>query len=200
MKTSEFVFIVISPPDILKSETMHLLKMLDAGLQYFHIRKPGKSPEEIRKYISGIDSRYHSRLILHQAFELAAEFGVGGLHLNAKNSKAGFRRSFQPGVHRLSASFHSLSQIKSSRRKYNYVFLSPAFDSISKVGYLGKGLFPIPEWVLKKDMKVIALGGITPERISLVKKSGYSGIGMLGFIWESADPVAQFRLAQEVIS
>ena len=70
--------------------------------------------------------------------------------------------------------------------KLNYVFLSPIFDSISKQGYRSA----FDDATLKKasaegiiGQKVVALGGVTRERVALLEKYGFGGAAMLGDIW-----------------
>lgn len=65
----------------------------------------------------------------------------------------------------------------------DYLFLSPIFDSISKAGY--RSAFSheqlqraADEGVI--DRKVIALGGVTPERIPYLHSLGFGGVAMLG--------------------
>ena len=69
----------------------------------------------------------------------------------------------------------------------DYVFLSPIFDSISKRGY--RSQFSLTE--LQKaaaegiiDSKVVALGGITKDKLPLLQSLHFGGAAMLGAIWE----------------
>lgn len=70
--------------------------------------------------------------------------------------------------------------------------MSPIFDSISKVGYHAA----FSPTLLKQaaienviDEKVIALGGITANNISLVKEWHFGGVAFLGDIWKRmSDP------------
>ena len=60
--------------------------------------------------------------------------------------------------------------------------LSPVFDSISKQGY--RSAFDpdsLRPWLEGK--RVVALGGVTPERIPLLRDAGFSGAAMLGYFW-----------------
>jgi thiamine-phosphate pyrophosphorylase len=93
----------------------------------------------------------------------------------------------------ISTSFHSTTAIFKSRRKYEYVFLSPVFDSISKQGY--KGNFSLEELksFLKSKKNIIALGGINAENIELVKQKGFAGAAVLGSIWESKNPTKCYK-------
>ncbi|GAA6529534.1 hypothetical protein LPYR103PRE_15070 [Segatella asaccharophila] len=72
----------------------------------------------------------------------------------------------------------------------DYVFLSPVFDSISKSGYCSA--FPLS--ALKQaqeegiiDRKVIALGGVTYDKLPLLESLSFGGGAMLGEIWGKPD-------------
>ena len=72
-------------------------------------------------------------------------------------------------------------------QQYDYLFLSPIFDSISKKGY--RSAFS-PEQLTKAgkegviNERVIALGGITPEKKTAIKDWNFGGIAVLGFLWQ----------------
>ena len=83
-------------------------------------------------------------------------------------------------------SCHSFEELRRYKDEYDYLFLSPIFDSISKVGY--KSAFTEEE--LQKaaeegliDEKVIALGGVTFAKIPLLEKLNFGGAAMLGAIY-----------------
>lgn len=69
----------------------------------------------------------------------------------------------------------------------DYVFLSPIFDSISKQGY--KAAFT-PEQIEAAqgiiDQQVVALGGMSLERVPLVRGMGFGGAAFLGDVWQHA--------------
>jgi thiamine-phosphate pyrophosphorylase len=71
------------------------------------------------------------------------------------------------------------------KKHFDYVFLSPIFDSISKAGY--KSAFT--EEMLKEasdkgiiDEKVVALGGVTFDKIPYLKKLNFGGAAMMGIL------------------
>lgn len=62
-----------------------------------------------------------------------------------------------------------------------YATLSPIFDSISKQGYKAAFNFDELQSALSKlKLPVIALGGVTPEKIPLLTTLGFKGAAMLG--------------------
>ncbi len=66
---------------------------------------------------------------------------------------------------------------------FNYTFLGPVFDSISKSGY-GSAL-PDDFFLTKtqKKIQVIALGGIDIANLDKVRKMNFDGAALLGTLW-----------------
>ena len=169
--------------------------LLDCGLAQMHIRKPGYLSEEIATLLHQIPEKYHSRLILHDHFELAVTFAVGGLHLNRRNP-------LPPASYRgtTGRSCHSLEEVRQAH-DVDYCFLSPIFDSLSKKGYSAA----FPTETLRRagsegiiDRHVYALGGITPERLPQLQEWGFGGAAMLGYLWEETSPEKIKRRMQQL--
>ena len=173
----------------------------------FHVRKPGWSAAEVEAYIQAVPVPYRARLVLHGHAPLVRRYQLGGLHLTARQRAAARQRpTLRPGQ-LLSTSFHSLEEISRARRRYDYGFLSPIFDSITKSGYTSgfelKALQSrLPGMFTRAGHhpQVLALGGITADNIGLLPPVGFAGAAVLGSIWEHADPVAAFRQVQAAIS
>jgi len=180
-----FIKIAVTPAEPVADEGAKITAMLDGhGWDAVHLRHPGVTDDVVRNIIASVPARLHDRLHLHDNFGLAAEFAVGGLHLNRRcpAPPAGY-------TGRLSRSCHSVDEVEAARaaRIFDYVTLSPVFDSISKRGY--RGAFTPGELRLLDSLggfKVIALGGVTPERIELLKQYNFAGVAMLGAVgWEN---------------
>ena len=104
----------------------------------------------------------------------------------------------------MSVSCHSFEEIDALPFEPNYVFLSPVFDSISKPGY-PSAFAPeyLKENLQKRRVPVIALGGITAEKVAECRKMGFRGVALLGHVWEQpSEAVARFTniLPDEVLS
>ncbi len=198
--------LVITPPDPAPNEARLIAGLLAAGLSRLHVRKPGCSPAEMAAHLRQIPPRYHPRLVLHGHPALVAELGLGGLHLPAA-ARADLKAapSLRSGQ-TLSTSFHTLAEIRRHRRRYDYVFLSPVFDSISKESY--SAAFNLAEVAATLHQLrrrpgyrplVLALGGITAAQLPTVQQVGFAGAAVLGSIWQSPDPVAAFRALQVAV-
>ncbi|MBX2840585.1 MAG: thiamine phosphate synthase [Flammeovirgaceae bacterium] len=182
--------IVISPPRPLPNELSWVKKLFHAGLEIFHVRKPDFSLRELEQYIQKIPVRFHPKIMLHSHHELIEKYDLRGIHYPEKAIEHGISNN----IFTKSTSFHSLSQLKEGSDIFEYIFLSPIFNSISKKGY--NAAFEIHE--LKKELKlsthqVIALGGINKDKMAQIMELGFGGVALLGGIWESDSPVKAFE-------
>lgn len=173
----------------------HVLNLLFCeGLQYFHLRKHDYTTRQMARYIERIADPFRQYVVLHSHFELIEEYGLRGAHFTKKYSYDDFCRSRGLSPHadqprpfpHLSFSLHSIPEIKRMPPLYDYLFLSPVFDSISNQGYNSK--FRVDElrrFLNHKDARpaVIALGGITDEVVGDVFDVGFDGMALLGYIW-----------------
>lgn len=91
----------------------------------------------------------------------------------------------------ISSSFHEAEDVLNCDFEFDYHLLSPVFSSISKKGYKGRGFD-----VNHIDKTIIGMGGVTSENIKSFKTLGYKGVGVLGGIWNSDEPVQTFKKIQ----
>jgi len=180
-------WIIITSPEFLSGEAIFIDKLFSQGLDLLHLRKPEASLEAYNQLLIQIPEQWHSRIVLHEHFKLAEEYKLHGIHLNRRCSQVpdSFRGS-------ISCSCHTLGEVKKQKDSKDYVFLSPIFDSISKVGYHAAfSPTSLKQAAIENiiDEKVIALGGITANNISLVKEWHFGGVAFLGDIWKRmSDP------------
>ena len=195
------MLIIITPPHALPDEECIVNKLFESGLHLLHLRKPGADRETLERYIRGIRPRFRERVILHDHFELAEEYGLRGIHLKYNEARTFTGRNRFAHV---SVSCHSFEEIDALPFEPNYVFLSPVFDSISKPGY-PSAFTPeyLKENLQKRRVPVIALGGITAEKVAECRKMGFRGVALLGHVWEQpSEAVDRFTniLPDEVLS
>ena len=180
-------WITITSPEFLSGEAIFIDKLFSQGLDLLHLRKPEASLEAYNQLLIQIPEQWHSRIVLHEHFKLAEEYKLHGIHLNRRCSQVpdSFRGS-------ISCSCHTLGEVKKQKDSKDYVFLSPIFDSISKVGYHAAfSPTSLKQAAIEKviDEKVIALGGITANNIPRVKEWHFGGVAFLGDIWKRmSDP------------
>ncbi|MDO4691385.1 MAG: thiamine phosphate synthase [Porphyromonadaceae bacterium] len=183
------MFIAITPPTA-TAETLRVYNQLfSLGLQALHLRLPSADRAAYEAAICAIEPKYRHRLVLCDHFDLLPITGAGGIHLRTSLIGRWHELSHYGG--RISVSAHNIDELEHLPFSPTYALLSPAFDSISKVGYqAGLDLEDCRERLPRLPFPVVALGGITPERAREVLQYGFSGTAALGYL--SAGPIERF--------
>lgn len=175
--------IAITTPTVIDEDVCIITTLLNRGVDIVHLRKPDSNIDECRKLLANLTADQRENIIIHDYPELYFEFSLKGIHVNRNISSlpkeySGFR----------TRSCHFFEEIIRYKNDYDYLFLSPVFDSISKVGY--KSNFNKEE--LKNasnkgiiDEKVIALGGVTFDKIAYLEVLGFGGVAMIGEIYNT---------------
>lgn len=182
--------IVITTPYFFEGESQIISQLFQEGMERLHLRKPQGNMDELRMLLEAIPSEYHSRIVLHDHFELAIEFQLAGIHLNSRNrtKPEGFKGS-------ISRSCHSLEEVQ-EYSELDYVFLSPLFQSISKEGYgSGFSMKVLQDAAFQRiiNEKVVALGGISEKTIPLIRPLGFGGVAVLGAVWRDKTETPQIN-------
>ena len=195
-----FRLVLLTSPAAIPDEPRLLTELLAQGVERLHLRKPGWSAAQLEALIQALPPQFYARLVLHAYPHLVRQYQLGGLHLtDSQRATATHCPALLPGQ-TLSTSYHSLAEISQHRRRYDYVFLSPIFDSISKEGYGSN--FDLAEVAAFLQHiatrpgycpQVLALGGIDAQNLEQVCAIGFAGAAVLGTIWQSADPVAAWQ-------
>ena len=173
---------IITLPWLFVGEAARIVAFLQRReVDYVHIRKPGARREDMEKLVESIPQAYRNRIVLHDHFPLAEKYRLFGIHLNRRNPEV--PRGWKGSVSR---SCHSLEEVVRWKNRCDYVTLSPIFDSISKAGY--RSAFTreeIAEAARKGiiDEKVMALGGVTFNKMKEVTAMGFGGGMILGDAW-----------------
>ena len=172
--------IAVTTPEFWEGESRAISVLLEEkGFWRVHIRKPGAATEAIRELLLEIPARLRPYLSLHDAHQLAGEGLAGGAHLNGRNPKR--PHSFQ-GI--VSRSCHTLQEVNLHLTEVDYLFLSPIFDSISKTGYKSRFNPADLKAAGVTGPKVMALGGVTYERLPELADAGFGGAAMLSCAWK----------------
>lgn len=177
--------IVITKPTYFVEEDKIITALFDEGLELLHLRKPDTAPVYAERLLTLIPEKYRKRIVVHGHFYLKDEYKLKGIHINRRNPIVPENYSGQ-----LSTSCHSLDEVAQKKSSFDYLFLSPIFDSISKEGYTSAFTSEeIRKAASEKviDKHVIALGGVGTDTILQAKDYGFGGVAVLGDLWNRFD-------------
>ena len=186
------MIVVISPVRNLPNETLWVNRLLEAGLERFHVRKPYMNDSSVIDYLKQIDSAYYSKLVLHDRPHVAADFGLTHFHCSESERSQILSKSKDNTF--FSTSVHGLDEFNTLGKFWDSAFLSPIFPSISKAGYgVGSSVLKQLKFRTNYNTKLIGLGGITPQNMQEVLAKGADGVALLGVIWQSQNPLETFK-------
>ena len=193
--------IVISQQSQLEIEPYQVIKMFEQGLPTFHLRKPKFSTKQVQKYLDLIPEKYHKRIVIHSHHKLALKYDLKGVHLTKTHKKRPFKTRIT--LFRLRLKNKHLFLTASANRfssliegdenyQYDYVFLSPVFDSHSGKYHSGFTEQVLMNNIPKSQFDVIARGGVDISKIAKAKEIGFAGVAFYTGLWNEADPVLAF--------
>lgn len=186
------MFILITSEENHTAEKEQLIHFFENGLPLLHVRKPGMTEKELEYWLSKFEEKYLRKMVLHQHHPLAEVFPVQGIHLkenfrSKQEDVVKYVERFQSSGFTVSSSFHDPEKVKSEGSAFDYVFLSPVFTSVSKLGYEGRAFE-----VEKPQQNVVALGGIETDKIRKAKEMRYAGVAVLGAVWNAENKDSAF--------
>lgn len=192
--------IVISNPTAIANEIKTIHSLFECGLELFHVRKPEFSATEIKAFVTAIGLEYRNKLVLHSHHQLAEDLGMNRIHFTEKDRiKANPIRVPNPD-RVITTSTHSIDEFNSLSNDYEYAFLSPVYNSISKENYNPKiDLLNAIKNRTNFNTKLVALGGIEAQNIKKTLDAGFDDVALLGTIWNSKQPIKNFELCQQIV-
>lgn len=172
--------IVVTTPTFFVEEDQILTALFEEGLDILHLRKPETPAMYSERLLTLIPQKYHKRIVTHEHFYLQEEFGLMGIHLNRRNPSEPHDYSGH-----ISCTCRTLSELSSKKHFYDYLFLSPVFDSVSSPRPASFTTEELRQGSHDKliDNKIMALGGVRWENISLVRDLGFGGAVIMGDLW-----------------
>lgn len=120
------------------SEIGILLNMFEQGLETYHVRKKTFSTRQLKNSLDEIPVKYHNRIVIHSHHELALQYNLRGIYISRSHKKRKIRLwlmekwlKFRRSGLTISTTIRNLEDIIDVLPRYNYIFLSPVFDSLS---------------------------------------------------------------------
>ncbi len=182
--------IVISTPHFFDNEAHCINQLFLNGLQTLHIRKPQSTQHQIQQLIQNINPIYYPYIALHQHHNIHTNYNVKTLHYTEQTRQATTETEFKNLVNKgicISTSIHSIESYYKLPSYFNYAFFSSLFNSTSKINTTASINFDELQQIKKSNIKLIGLGGINDQNMTLLKPYPLDGFAVLGFVWNEVE-------------
>lgn len=168
------------------------------GITAVHLRERDLSTRDLAILARDIQTctrRHDVRLIINDRIDVALALNLDGVHLRADSLPVTTARRLL-GPHRLiGVSTHSLADVRQANEDgADYVVFGPVYQTPSKRAFGPPlGLDALAAACEASRLPVLAIGGITRERIEEVRRRGAAGVAVIGAILTREDVTAAAR-------
>ena len=169
-----------------------------AGVPWVQLRDHRVDPDTFARAVEALVPVLQAEnpnllLSVNTHLEVARRLGLG-LHVGQRGPSVAEARR-QLGLEALLG--YSAHDLDAARRAADegadYLLFSPVFSTASKPGVPPAGLEALASVCRAVGVPVLALGGITPERVSVCLQQGAHGVAVVSAILEAPDPAAAVR-------
>jgi thiamine-phosphate pyrophosphorylase len=138
------------------------------------------------------------KLLVNERADVALAADADGVHLPESGLTVEAARSLVGADRLVGCSVHAAESL-APRTGANFVLFGPVYDTPAKRAFgPPQGLERLAAVVRASTVPVLAVGGITVERVPEVLRAGAAGVALIGAILDASDPaaaVAAFRRA-----
>ena len=131
-------------------------------------------------------------LIVNDRADVALAVGAHGVQRTHASLTVAELRAVADKRVRVGASVHSLDEARAAADQgADWLFFGPVYDTPSKRRYgAPQGLVALERVATAVEIPVVAIGGITPDRVSEARRAGAHGVAVISAILLADDPGA----------
>jgi thiamine-phosphate pyrophosphorylase len=143
-----------------------------------------------------------TRILVNDRVDVAVAAGAHGVHLRGDSMPAARARALLPAGAVVGRSIHAAADAVAATAEgsLDYLLFGHLFDTPSKPGLAPAGLEALAAVVSTTSLPVLAVGGITVERMAEVARTGASGAAAVGLFADSAAERLQVVVRQAALA
>jgi thiamine-phosphate pyrophosphorylase len=169
-----------------------------AGVRWVHLRDHAAAPDAFEAAARTLTTRLRTMApdvqVSVNTHLADARLLRTGLHLGRRGPTPAAARAHLGGEALVGYSAHQQVEAEGERvRHVDYFFFSPVFPTTSKPDHPGIGLAALERFCRASRVPVLALGGVTPERVVACRRAGAHGVAVLSGIMAAPAPAAAAR-------
>lgn len=127
-----------------------------------------------------------AQVLINDRADVAMAVNAMGVHLPEAGLPAAAARSFVGDTLWIGRSVHDPASVQAGLHEgADYLFLGPIWPTASHPGNPGLGPSALRS---AKDLPVLAIGGVTPSNVPVVRVAGAHGVAAVRALWLASDP------------
>lgn len=178
-----------------------LRALAEAGVDLIQLREKDLACRDLLGLVKSaveVSRGSKTRIVVNDRLDIAIASGAHGVHLGGQSAPPEVVRRHVDKDFLVGVSCHSMQEaLKAEAGGADYILLGPIFDTPSKRQYGPPlGLNKLSEVANRIRIPLLALGGITVERVSACLEAGATGIAAIRLFQEDpslADRIRELR-------
>lgn len=168
---------------------------LEGGVRAVQLREkdlPAAALYLLALELRELTARYGARLLINDRLDVAQAVGADGVHLGGHSLPVTAARGLLGPDRLIGVSTHRPEEVAAAKRDgADFVTFGPVFFTPSKAAY-GEpvGLDQLRSACAAAPLPVLALGGVTAERIPALLDAGAAGAALISAVLAAGDPAA----------
>jgi len=166
---------------------------LGAGLKALQVREKDLAAADLAalcRPLRTLTRDHDARLVVNDRVDVALAVGADGVQRTHASLAVDDIRTVARHRLTIGASVHSLEDaLDAERRGADWLVFGPVYDTPSKRRWgAPQGLDRLAKVAANVRIPVIAIGGITPARVSEVRAAGAAGVAVIAAILDTVSP------------
>jgi thiamine-phosphate diphosphorylase len=175
---------------------------VDGGVTVVQLREkdlPGGDLYDLTVTVHAV-LRGRALLLVNDRIDVAIAAGADGVHLPEHTLPLQKLRDYVGDACIVGRSVHSVeAAVRAEQEGADYLQVGAVYETSSHPGQRSAGLELVRAVAQAVRVPIVAVGGITPERVAEVIEAGADGIAVIGAILDADDPQAAARALREAL-
>lgn len=159
-------------------------------VDFIHIRERSKTASELVDLVKSLllEGVPKEKLIINDRVDVALLTNIHRVHLPGHSFSPKELRQKFPHLH-AGVSVHSIEEGKAAEKNgAEYVIFGHVYDTTCKPGLQARGIQLVKELTSLLTIPVVAIGGVTPERVPELRHTNVKGIAVMSGIFTHHQP------------
>jgi len=191
--------LALDPFYLIVDHVTWLERLLPHGLRLAQLRIKDAAEPTLRAQIRrarDLCAQHGATLVINDHWRLALDEGCDFIHLGQEDLVEADLDAIRRAGCKLGVSTHDVRELDIALRVApDYIALGPVFPTtLKQLDWAPQGVARVTDWkALLKDMPLVAIGGLTPERARAVLDAGADSAAVATDVLGHPDPEARVR-------
>ncbi len=168
-------------------------RVLAAGGGWLALHLRGRATSGARLYELATGLRTHATaagalVLANDRVDVACAAELDGVHLGWASLPPDLARKLLPAERWVGLSVHDIERAQAAAEHVDYLVVGTVFATSSHPDRPGAGPEVVARVHAAASLPLLAVGGVTPERVPEVLAAGACGVAVLSGIWGASDP------------